>query len=139
MSISDAAHQLMESAREQGADGLPLVPHRPQGNRLERFNETWGDHVGALMHHCRLIPHLRPFASTFMSDIPNLFQAVSRTYEGGACSAPPYWHRLKLDPAWLEKDSPPFGSLVTVVPAKSKCGNESGIESRGSAMLFFLT
>jgi hypothetical protein len=81
--VGDSANEIMQAAREEGADELSLVPYRPQANRLEREIETLGDHVKALLFHCRCIPHLRPYASRFASDMRNLFQDVVRQIGGG--------------------------------------------------------
>ena len=136
--ISDSANQLSEAARKQDADDLPLVPNRPQGNRIERRIEEWGDHLRAIMLHARFIPHLRPLVSRFISDVRNLFRKCDRYYpdEEATHSAVPYFHRFRNDPPWKESELPPFGSLITVVPAKSQRKNEAKLNPRGYAMLF---
>ena len=79
------------------------------------------------MLHARFIPHLRPLVSRFISDVRNLFRKCDRYYpdEEATHSAVPYFHRFRNDPPWKESELPPFGSLITVVPAKSQRKNEA--------------
>ena len=58
--VSDSANEIMEAARAQNADEASLTPYRPQGNRLEREIETFGDALKAQFEHCCCVPHLRP-------------------------------------------------------------------------------
>ena len=98
--ISDKANELVKAARQENADALPLVPHRPQGNRLEREIESHGDRLKACLIHAGVPPKFRPFASKYVSDVYCLFKQVPRLVgegeEAAVQYASPYHHRSTL-------------------------------------------
>ena len=138
--ISDRANELVKAAKSEDADALPLVPHRPQGNRLEREIETIGDRLRAAMIHAGTPPRLRPFASRYCSDMFKLFKQVAKEVGAGDDKkvefASPNVHRFGSDPPWNADDVPIFGQTLTVVMPKVDQDNSRRTKSRGTPVIF---
>ena len=120
--VADKANELIQAAKEENADALPLVPYRPQANHLEREVETAGDHLKAILVHAGAFPKLWPSARRYVSDIYNLFKQVSCLKGEGddedLVTATPCRHRYDCDPPWTSAEVPAFGQTVTVVIPK---------------------